>query len=144
MYGASIAGLSMAVVNPKGYEPKKEIVGDVKRFCRESGADITFYNEPDAALKDADIIYTDVWISMGQEAERKRRLKAFKGFQVNSKLVSKAKGDCKIMHCMPAHRGEEITDDVLDGPNSIVLDQAENRLHVQKAILYLLLKRSGR
>lgn len=139
MYGAGIVGLDMAIVTPKGYEPKKEIIEEVKGLSKASGADITFFNKPDAAIKDADIIYTDVWISMGQEEERKKRLKAFKGFQVNSGLVKMAKKGCKVMHCMPAHRGQEITDDVLDGPDSIVLDQAENRLHVQKAILYLLM-----
>lgn len=140
MYGSSIVGLDMSVVTPKGYEPKKEIVKDVVDFSKKSGSVIKFFNKPLDALKDADIIYTDVWVSMGQEKIRKKKLEAFKGFQVNKDLVSKAKKSCKIMHCMPAHRGEEITDDVIDGPNSIVLDQAENRLHVQKAILYLLLK----
>jgi len=92
-------------------------------------------------LKDADVVYTDVWISMGQECDTSKKMKAFNGFQVNEALMAKAKKGCKVMHCMPAHRGVEITDKVLDGPNSIMLDQAENRLHVQKAILYLLLKR---
>ncbi len=141
MHGASKVGLDMAVVTPKGYEPKKEIIKDVKDFSKTSGAKISFFNEPNDAVKDADIIYTDVWVSMGQETERQKKLKAFKGFQVNKDLVVKAKKDCKIMHCMPAHRGQEIANDVIDGPNSIVLDQAENRLHVQKAILYKLLER---
>lgn len=141
MYGAGIVGLNMAVVNPKGYEPKKEIVKEVEKLSKRSGADISFFNKPDEAIKGADIIYTDVWVSMGQEKEREERLKAFKGFQVNKSLLAKAKRECMVMHCMPAHRGEEITGDVLDGPNSIVFDEAENRLHVQKAILYLLLAR---
>ena len=140
MYGASIVGLDMSVVNPKGYEPKKEVIRDIEASCKESGAKITFSNKPDDAVKGADIIYTDVWVSMGQEKEKTKKLKAFEGFQVDKKLSQKAKKGCKIMHCLPAHRGQEITDDVIDGPNSIVLDQAENRLHVQKSILYLLLK----
>jgi len=140
MYGAAIVGLDMAVVNPKGYEPKKEMKNEVNALSKRSGVDISFFNNPDEAVKDADIIYTDVWVSMGQEREKKKRLEAFKGFQVNKALLRKAKRDCKIMHCMPAHRDQEITGDVLDGPNSIVFDEAENRLHVQKAILYLLLK----
>ena len=141
MYGASILGCNMSVVNPKGYEPNDKVVDDVKKFSKASGADIRFFSSPETAIKDADIIYTDVWVSMGKEKERKKRLIAFKRFQVNEELLKKAKKSCKIMHCMPAHRGEEITNSIIDGPNSIVLDQAENRLHVQKAILYLLLKR---
>lgn len=142
LYGASIAGLNMCVINPKGYGPNKDIIEDVKKLSGSTGADITFSDKIDSTIEEADVIYTDVWISMGQEPERNKRLKAFKGFQINAELLKKAKKDCKIMHCLPAHRGEEITDDVLDGPNSIVLDQAENRLHVQKALLYLLLRKS--
>lgn len=142
MYGASIVGLDMTIVNPKGYEPAREVVKDVEKISKQGKANIIFSQDPYAAVKDADIIYTDVWISMGQENERKKRMKDFKDFQVNANLLAESKSACKIMHCMPAHRGEEITDDVLDGPNSIVLDQAENRLHVQKAILYLLMQGS--
>ncbi|MEE8360350.1 MAG: ornithine carbamoyltransferase [Candidatus Omnitrophota bacterium] len=139
MYGAAIEGMNMHVVTPKGYEPKDEIRREVAELAKNSGAEILFSADPASAVKGANIIYTDVWISMGQEDERKKRLLAFKDFQLNSALLKKAEKDCKVMHCLPAHRGEEITDDVLDGPNSIVLDQAENRLHVQKALLYLLL-----
>jgi len=141
MHGAAIEGMNMYVVNPKGYGPKEEIKKGVEELAKESGAKISFSNDPASAAKGADIIYTDVWISMGQEDERKKRLLAFKDFQLNSALLEKAKRGCKVMHCLPAHRGEEITDDVLDGPNSIVLDQAENRLHVQKALLYMLLSK---
>ncbi len=143
MYGASIVGLDMSVVTPKGYEPNREFVKDVMNLAKKSNAKISLSNDAESAVSKADIIYTDVWISMGQEAQEKERLKAFGPFQINEELVKKAKKDVKIMHCMPAHRGQEITDEVLDGPHSIVLDQAENRLHVEKAILYLLLKGEG-
>ncbi|MHA1865455.1 MAG: ornithine carbamoyltransferase, partial [Candidatus Heimdallarchaeaceae archaeon] len=97
-------------------------------------------HNPGVAIKDADVVITDTWISMGQEKEMKKRLKAFKKFQVNSKLLKLAKSDYLFMHCLPAHRGFEVTSKIIDGKHSIVFDEAENRLHVQKAILYLLLK----
>ncbi len=97
-------------------------------------------NDPIAAVRDADVIYTDVWTSMGQEAEREERLKRFAPFQVNAALLAKAKPGCKVLHCLPAHRGEEVTDDVIDGPASVVFQQAGNRLHAQKAVLEWLLR----
>ena len=133
-------GLDVSVATPKGYEPRKEIVKEAESEAAKSVSRITFSNNPKEAVKDADVIYTDVWTSMGQEKEREKRIKAFEGFQVNKGLISLAKKSCLVMHCLPAHRGEEITDDVLDGPNSIVIDEAENRLHVQKAILLKLLR----
>lgn len=139
LYGCAKLGIDLSVATPKGYEPKREIYREAKELARISGAKVIHYNDPYEAVCDADIIYTDVWTSMGQEKEGKTRAKAFKGFQVNSKLCSKAKGNYCLMHCLPAHRGEEITDECLDGPHSIVFDQAENRLHVEKAILLLLL-----
>ncbi|KPK42046.1 MAG: ornithine carbamoyltransferase [Omnitrophica WOR_2 bacterium SM23_29] len=139
LHSCSKLGLNLAVATPKRYEPKKEIYEEAKEIAKSSGGNVVCYNDPYDAVKDADIIYTDVWTSMGQEKESKVRAKAFEGFQVNSKLCSKAKGSCYVMHCLPAHRGEEITDECLDGPHSIVFDQAENRLHVEKAILLLLL-----
>ncbi len=120
----------LSISTPRGYEPNK-------KFTNTSSIYVT--NDPLDAVKEADIIYTDVWTSMGQEMEREERLKKFKEFQVNNSLLKKAKSDCLIMHCLPAHRGEEITDDVIDGPQSIVFDQAENRLHAQKALLVKLL-----
>ena len=118
---------------PKGYEPDKETLKEV------SGS-ATIFNSPSDAVKGADVVYTDVWTSMGQEKEYRKRLKVFKKYQVNSELMKLANKDAIVMHCLPAHRGQEITDEIIDGESSIVLDQAENRLHVQKAILIKLLK----
>jgi len=134
IYAASKVGINLTIATPKGYEPKKEILNYGKRAVK-----IELLNDPLKAVENADIVYTDVWTSMGQESDKKKKANSFKKFQVNSKLISYAKKGCLIMHCLPAHRGEEITDSVIDGPNSIVFDQAENRLHVQKAILMLLL-----
>jgi ornithine carbamoyltransferase len=115
-------------------------VKEARGIAKESRAKVNLFTNPREAVKGVDLIYTDVWASMGQEQEAKKRKTAFKGFQVNKKLVSLAKKDALIMHCLPAHRGEEITDEVIDSKNSIVFDQAENRMHVQKAILIKLLK----
>jgi ornithine carbamoyltransferase len=130
LYAAAKSGLNMVVATPKGYEPDKTVL-------KQSGAKL-FHNALEAA-KAADVIYTDVWTSMGQEKEAQMRKKIFKDFQVNNKLVKSANKGCLIMHCLPAHRGEEITSDVIDSKNSVVFDQAENRMHVQKAILIKLL-----
>ena len=132
LYGCSKIGLKVNVACPKGYEPNSEILKEV------SGA-VTLFNSAKEAAKGVDIIYTDVWTSMGQQKEYEKRIKVFKDFQLNSKILAMAKDDAMVMHCLPAHRGEEITDEVLDSPQSIVIDQAENRLHVQKAILVKLL-----
>lgn len=140
MCAAAKVGLNMKIATPKGYEPQKDLVSMVKGFAAKSGAKIEFSNDPAAAASGADVIYTDVWVSMGQEKDTKKRLKDFKDFQINDKLMKKAKKDCLIMHCLPAHRGQEITDSVIDSKNSIVYDQAENRMHVEKAILLRLLK----
>jgi ornithine carbamoyltransferase len=109
------------------------------RFAAESGSEIEIGNDPRAAVRDADIIYTDVWTSMGQEAERKQRRKVFPPYQVNAALVAEADPEAIVMHCLPAHRGQEITDEVADGPNSVLFDQAENRLHAQKGLLAVLI-----
>ncbi len=140
LHGCGKTGIALSIATPKGYEPDEAIVREGMDAARKTGGTMSFSNNPVEAGKGADIIYTDVWTSMGQEKEYKKRLKDFKGFQINKKLVSNAKKSCLIMHCLPAHRGEEITDEVLDGANSIILDQAENRMHVQKAILLLLVK----
>jgi ornithine carbamoyltransferase len=140
MCAASKVGLNMKIATPKGYEPLKDIVASAKRFAASSGSKIEISNDPKAAAKDADVIYTDVWVSMGQEKDTKKRVKVFKDFQVNDKLMKLTKKGCIVMHCLPAHRGQEITDSVIDSKNSVVYDQAENRMHVQKAILLRLLK----
>ncbi len=133
---SAILGFKMDVATPKGYEPNEEIL----KKAEEIGCSVEITRDPFEAVKDADVIYTDVWTSMGQEGEREERLEAFRGYQVNGELVKAAKDDVIVMHCLPAHRGEEITDDVLDGKNSAVFDQAENRLHAQKAILLRLIR----
>ncbi len=137
IYGAAKMGINLTIASPKGYEPNPEILKDAQKINPKSKIEIK--NNPLEAVKNADVIYTDVWVSMGEEKEKEARVTAFKAFQVNEKLVKSAKKDVLIMHCLPAHRGEEITSEVLDGPSSIVLEQAENKLHVQKAILVLLL-----
>lgn len=137
--GCSRVGMSIAVASPKGFEPPKDSVKDAVAEAKRRGAKVEITNDPKIAVKDADAIYTDVWASMGQEKEHAERLKRFQGFQVNEKLTARANPDHLVLHCLPAHRGEEITDEVCDGPNSVLFDEAENRLHVQKAILALLL-----
>jgi ornithine carbamoyltransferase len=139
MFAAAKVGMNLTVATPKGYEPKETVIKQAFADAKKTGIEIDILNDPVIAAKDADVIYTDVWASMGQEAESKKRKAAFKKFQINKKLVNLAKKDVVVMHCLPAKRGEEITDEVVDGKNSVVFDQAENRLHVQKAILALLL-----
>jgi len=139
LHGAAIMGMELTVACPKGYEPDKGVLREAKKRARETGAKITITHVPEKAARNADVLYTDVWTSMGKEKEGARRRVAFKGFQVNGALVDAAGKDVLVMHCLPAHRGEEITDEVLDGPNSIVFDQAENRLHAQKVLLEALL-----
>lgn len=140
LYGCSKLGINLSIATPKGYEPDENIVKESKEIAQKTGSKIDISNDPEEAVKDADVVYTDVWASMGQEAEYKKRLKHFKEFQINTALLSKAKESCMVMHCLPAHRGEEIADEVLDSDKAIVYDQAENRLHAQKAVLVMLLK----
>lgn len=128
--------IELSLACPKGYEPDKKIMAIGKKEAQEG---ITLYRDPLEAAQHADVLYTDVWTSMGQEAEQEDRKKIFKKYQINKKLLKEAKKDAIVMHCLPAHRGEEISADVIDGPQSVVIDQAENRLHVQKAILEILL-----
>jgi len=135
LLACALTGMKMTVACPVGYEPDKKIIEKAK----ELGGAISIIRDPQKAAKKADILYTDVWVSMGDEEEYDRRLRDFKPYQINSKLLEQARHDVMVLHCLPAHRGEEITADVVDGPNSAVFDQAENRLHVQKALLLKLL-----
>ncbi|MCX7927158.1 MAG: ornithine carbamoyltransferase [Candidatus Omnitrophica bacterium] len=137
---AAKLGMHLKIASPKGYLPKEEVVKKASIEAKETGSFIELFTNPQEAVYQADIIYTDVWTSMGQEREAQKRRSDFKGFQINEQLLSLAKKNVLVMHCLPAHRGEEITDSVIDGKHSIVFDQAENRLHVQKAILVSLLK----
>ena len=139
LLGAALVGMNMTVACPEGYLPDPEIMEKAKKLGEINECIIKITHDPLAAVQDCEVIYTDVWISMGDEGEQAEREKIFKPFQINQELVSAAKDDCIIMHCLPAHRGSEITDDVLDSKQSVVFDQAENRLHAQKAIILHLL-----
>ena len=136
---AALFGFELRVATPKGYQPDAEVI----RRAEQRGAKLLLTDDPRQAADGADILNTDVWASMGQEQEQKIREKAFAGFQINRDIVSLAAKDCAVMHCLPAHRDEEITDEVIEGKHSIIFDQAENRLHVQKAIMATLMGRKG-
>jgi ornithine carbamoyltransferase len=133
-------GMHISIACPHGYEPDTGVMRSAKREAAKTGSELRIMNDPARAVKDADAVYTDVWASMGQEAEQAVRVRAFKGYQLNAKLMKAAGPKAIVMHCLPAHRGEEISADVLDGPQSVVFDEAENRLHTQKAVLELLMK----
>lgn len=139
LFAAAKVGMDVALASPEGYELSNDVVKLGQEFAAQSGSQVELVRDPAAAVRGADVIYTDAWTSMGQEEEIERRLKVFPPYQVNAALVAQAKPDVMVMHCLPAHRGQEITDDVADGPNSVLFDQAENRLHAQKAILALLM-----
>ncbi len=139
LYGCSKVGMNISIASPKDYQPQKQIVENAIKNTKSSGSKIEITENPVKAVKGADIIYTDVWASMGQEAESEKRKKIFKNYQVNPKLVRNAKEDYLFMHCLPAHRGDEVVDEVADSPNSIIFDEAENRLHVQKSIMALVM-----
>ncbi len=139
LYGCSKVGMDLTLATPSNYEPDLIIVGNAKQNAKKMGSKIEIINDPIEAVKDADVIYTDVWASMGQEAEAEERRKHFVQYQVNPELVKNAKDDYIFMHCLPAHRGDEVVDEVIDSNNSVVFDEAENRLHVQKAIMALVM-----
>jgi ornithine carbamoyltransferase len=139
MLGAARLGVTLVVATPPGYEPSTEVLAQARQDAAATGAHILLVHDPREAVRGADAVYTDVWVSMGQESEREKRRQAFPPYQVNAKLFGEAKRDAVFMHCLPAHRGEEVTDEVIDSPRSIIYDQAENRLHIQKAILLALL-----
>lgn len=133
-----MSGVDLRVATPATYEPEPEIVAQAQELAKESGAALAFGNDPKAAAKDADVVYTDVWVSAGMEDGATRRRVDFAGFQVDAALMKQAKPDAIFLHCLPAHRGEEVTDEVMDGPQCAAFDQAENRLHTQRALLSLI------
>ena len=132
-------GSSIRIATPKGYEPNAKIVADARKIAKQTGARIELLSDPHAAVTGVDAVYTDAWASMGQEHEAEARASIFKPYQVNRELMAEAAPHAVFMHCLPAHRGEEVTDEVMDSDNSVIFEQAENRLHAQKSILYLLL-----
>ncbi|MEQ6378369.1 ornithine carbamoyltransferase [Bacillaceae bacterium S4-13-56] len=139
MEGAAKVGMDIAVACPMGYEPNQQITNQAKQFAKQMGSSVVVTSDPVEAIQNADVIVTDVWTSMGMEEEAEKRLKDFESYQVNKELCSHAKSDYIFLHCLPAHRGEEVTSEIIDGPHSVVFDEAENRLHAQKAILKALM-----
>lgn len=135
MNGCAKLGMDVAIASPEGYMPDPEVVNMAKGFAEISGSKVIVTDDPIEAVKNADMIYTDVWASMGQEAEQEKRAKVFAPYQVNSELTKYADKDYLFMHCLPAHRGEEVSADIIDGKHSVIFDEAENRLHIQKAIM---------
>jgi ornithine carbamoyltransferase len=131
--------MDFAIASPEGYGLPTSVLGQAERLASLTGASMQVVSAPEEAVRGADVVYTDVWTSMGQEDQRRERLEAFAGYQVNNSLFSLAAPDAMFMHDLPAHRGEETVDEVIDGPQSVVFDQAENRLHAQRAILALLM-----
>ncbi len=140
MFAGARLGVHVAVVTPKGYEPAADAVAWTREEGRKTGATLLVTNDPAEGVRGADVIYTDVWASMGQEAEAEARKKVFQPYQVNQALMAGAKPDATFMHCLPAHRGEEVTAEVIDSPRSVVFQEAENRLHAQKAVMLSLMK----
>ena len=139
MYGCAKVGMDFACASPKGYECDPEVIANAQEDAAETGSKLLFTEDVFEAAKDADILYTDVWTSMGEEAEREQRLKDLAGYQINKELLAVADKRCIVMHCLPAHRGEEITADVLEANADVIFDEAENRLHAQKAVMALLM-----
>ena len=137
--GCSKVGMHISIASPSGYKPNAEIVNNAKKNAKYMGSKVEILDDPVKAVKNADIVYTDVWASMGQESEAAERRKKFMRYQVNPKLVKNAKNDYLFMHCLPAHRGDEVVNEVADSTNSVIFDEAENRLHVQKAIMALVM-----
>ncbi len=140
MFAGARLGVSVTVACPSGYEPNETAAEQATEDAKATGARIEIVHDPHEGVKNADIVYTDVWASMGQESEAEERKKIFLPYQVNTTLMSRAKKDAIFMHCLPAHRGDEVTDEVIDSKQSVVFDEAENRLHAQKAIMYQLME----
>lgn len=139
LHGCAKVGMDISVASPKGYQCNEQIVEEAKEDAKKSGSKIVLTDDPVKAITDADVVYTDTWVSMGQEEEKETRIKAFMPYQVDDNLFSKAKEDAIFLHCLPAYRGYEVAESIIDGPQSVVFDEAENRLHVQKAIMALLM-----
>lgn len=139
MYGCAKAGLDCAVATPDSYQCDSEVVANAKDDFKKYGSELILTNDPKEAIKDADVVYTDTWVSMGMEAEKEERQRVFMPYQVNGELFKLAAPDAVFMHCLPAYRGFEVTDDVIDGPQSVIFDEAENRLHAQKAVMVQLM-----
>ncbi|NLH97479.1 MAG: ornithine carbamoyltransferase [Clostridiaceae bacterium] len=139
LQGCAITGMDISVASPRGYECDAAIIEQARNAARKSGSRVVLTEDPEEAIRDADVVYTDTWVSMGQEAEKDLRIRLFMPYQVNSRLFSLAKEDAMFLHCLPAYRGYEVTEDIIDGPNSYVFEEAENRLHVQKAVMVALM-----
>ena len=139
LYGGAKVGMEIAVATPKQYECDPSVVKNAIEDAKATGTKLTLTNDPVEAIKDADVVYADTWVSMGQESEKAEKVKVFKDFQINKELFSHAKPDAIFLHCLPAYRGYEVTEDVIDGPNSVIFDEAENRLHAQKAVMVKLM-----
>lgn len=139
LQGCTKVGMNISIASPSGYMPVEKVVNESKENAKQTGCDVEILDDPIVAVKDADIVYTDVWASMGQEKEAAERRKKFMRYQVNAELVKHAKKDYLFMHCLPAHRGDEVVNEVADSSNSVIFDEAENRLHVQKAIMALVM-----
>lgn len=141
LLGAALMGMNMRVACPKGYEPNNDVLRKAKKLVKESSIKLSIHRKPEEAAADSDILYTDVWVSMGQEKEREKRVRVFHGYQINADLLKVAMPDVAVMHCLPAHRGFEITDEILEGPQSIVWRQSENKLYGAAGILGFLFSR---
>ena len=139
LHGCSKVGMDIAVASPKGYMCDEKIISEAKEAAKISGSEVIITEDPIEAIKDADVVYTDTWVSMGQESEKQERIKIFEPYRVDGNLFSKAKEDAIFLHCLPAYRGYEVSNEIIDGPQSVVFDEAENSLHVQKAIMAILM-----
>ena len=139
LYGGAKVGMEIAVATPKQYECDPGVVKNALEDAKATGTKLALTNDPIEAIKDADVVYADTWVSMGQESEKAEKVKVFSDFQINKELFSYAKPDAIFLHCLPAYRGYEVTEDVIDGPNSVIFDEAENRLHAQKAVMVKLM-----
>lgn len=139
LHGCAKVGMDISVASPKGYECDQTMIAQAKETAKETGSNIVLTEDPEEAAKNADVIYTDTWVSMGQESEKKERINLFMPYQVNTNLFKKANEDAIFLHCLPAYRGLEVTEEVIDGPQSAIFDEAENRMHVQKAVMAILM-----